>query len=269
MRCLPEGSSSAGRASVSKTDGRGFESLLPCPDPHLRTGRPERQEKTVTDVTRRPQPRAEAHAEAHGRPERAGPAHARPAAGSPRHARSGSARCSTSARSATRCARSPGRSGPRSAASRSIVLVTVVIYTAYVGGLDSLFGVLSGWLYEADHERRPTHTTTEITTDDRIADDRDVDAPTVATRPRPTTRRDRRRRRPTTPTDGDAEPRSMRRSTSPRRCRADEDEPTRTSRGESARRRPVDPPGRLVRRAHAVGLREEGHRQPRTLASRA
>ncbi len=26
-----EGSSSAGRASVSKTDGRGFESLLPCP----------------------------------------------------------------------------------------------------------------------------------------------------------------------------------------------------------------------------------------------
>jgi preprotein translocase subunit SecE len=29
-----------------------------------------------------------------------------------------------------------------------IVLVTVVIYTAYVGGLDSLFGVLSGWLYD-------------------------------------------------------------------------------------------------------------------------
>ncbi|MEN9504987.1 MAG: preprotein translocase SecE subunit [Actinomycetota bacterium] len=29
-----------------------------------------------------------------------------------------------------------------------IVLVTVVIYTAYVGGLDSLFGVLSTWLYD-------------------------------------------------------------------------------------------------------------------------
>jgi len=29
-----------------------------------------------------------------------------------------------------------------------IVLVTVVLYTAYVGGLDSLFGVLSGWLYD-------------------------------------------------------------------------------------------------------------------------
>ena len=28
-----------------------------------------------------------------------------------------------------------------------IVLATVVLYTAYVGGLDSLFGVLSGWLY--------------------------------------------------------------------------------------------------------------------------
>jgi preprotein translocase subunit SecE len=28
-----------------------------------------------------------------------------------------------------------------------IVLVTVVLYTAYVFGLDSLFGVLSGWLY--------------------------------------------------------------------------------------------------------------------------
>ena len=29
-RPATEGSSSAGRASVSKTDGRGFESLLPC-----------------------------------------------------------------------------------------------------------------------------------------------------------------------------------------------------------------------------------------------
>ena len=29
-----------------------------------------------------------------------------------------------------------------------IVLVTVVLYTAYIGGLDSLFGLLSGWLYE-------------------------------------------------------------------------------------------------------------------------
>jgi preprotein translocase subunit SecE len=29
-----------------------------------------------------------------------------------------------------------------------IVLFTVVIYTAYVFGLDSLFGVLSGWLYD-------------------------------------------------------------------------------------------------------------------------
>jgi preprotein translocase subunit SecE len=29
-----------------------------------------------------------------------------------------------------------------------IVLVTVVVYTAYIGGLDSLFGVLSSWLYD-------------------------------------------------------------------------------------------------------------------------
>ncbi|CAB4365741.1 MAG: preprotein translocase subunit SecE [Actinobacteria bacterium] len=29
-----------------------------------------------------------------------------------------------------------------------IVLVTVVLYTAYIFGLDSLFGVLSGWLYD-------------------------------------------------------------------------------------------------------------------------
>ena len=28
------------------------------------------------------------------------------------------------------------------------MLVTVILYTAYIGGLDSLFGVLSGWLYE-------------------------------------------------------------------------------------------------------------------------
>jgi preprotein translocase subunit SecE len=30
----------------------------------------------------------------------------------------------------------------------AIVLTTVIIYTAYVFGLDSLFGVLSGWLYD-------------------------------------------------------------------------------------------------------------------------
>ncbi|MGD9999291.1 MAG: preprotein translocase subunit SecE [Ilumatobacteraceae bacterium] len=30
----------------------------------------------------------------------------------------------------------------------AIVLVTVVLYTAYIGGLDSLFGVLSSWLYD-------------------------------------------------------------------------------------------------------------------------
>ena len=29
-----------------------------------------------------------------------------------------------------------------------IVLVTVILYTAYIGGLDSLFGLLSGWFYE-------------------------------------------------------------------------------------------------------------------------
>ncbi|NCZ93019.1 MAG: preprotein translocase subunit SecE [Actinobacteria bacterium] len=29
-----------------------------------------------------------------------------------------------------------------------IVLVTVVIITAYVGGLDAVFGILSGWLYK-------------------------------------------------------------------------------------------------------------------------
>ena len=29
-----------------------------------------------------------------------------------------------------------------------VVLITVVIYTAYVFGLDSLFGVVSGWLYD-------------------------------------------------------------------------------------------------------------------------
>ena len=29
-----------------------------------------------------------------------------------------------------------------------IVLVTVIIITAYVGGLDSLFGVFSTWLYD-------------------------------------------------------------------------------------------------------------------------
>jgi preprotein translocase subunit SecE len=29
----------------------------------------------------------------------------------------------------------------------AIVLVTVVVYTAYIGGLDALFGMLSNWFY--------------------------------------------------------------------------------------------------------------------------
>jgi preprotein translocase subunit SecE len=29
-----------------------------------------------------------------------------------------------------------------------IVLITVVIFTAYVGGLDAVFGIFSGWLYK-------------------------------------------------------------------------------------------------------------------------
>jgi len=29
-----------------------------------------------------------------------------------------------------------------------IVLTTVVLYTAYIGGLDALFGVVSNWLYD-------------------------------------------------------------------------------------------------------------------------
>ena len=30
----------------------------------------------------------------------------------------------------------------------TIVLVTVVVFTAYIGGLDAVFGVFSGWLYK-------------------------------------------------------------------------------------------------------------------------
>ena len=29
-----------------------------------------------------------------------------------------------------------------------IVLVTVVVFTAYIGALDAFFGVFSGWLYK-------------------------------------------------------------------------------------------------------------------------
>ncbi|MEO5724956.1 MAG: preprotein translocase subunit SecE [Ilumatobacteraceae bacterium] len=29
-----------------------------------------------------------------------------------------------------------------------IVLITVIVYTAFTFGLDSLFGVLTGWLYD-------------------------------------------------------------------------------------------------------------------------
>jgi preprotein translocase SecE subunit len=29
-----------------------------------------------------------------------------------------------------------------------IVLTTVVVVTAFVGGLDAVFGILSGWLYK-------------------------------------------------------------------------------------------------------------------------
>jgi preprotein translocase subunit SecE len=29
-----------------------------------------------------------------------------------------------------------------------IVLITVVVITAFVGGMDAVFGILSGWLYK-------------------------------------------------------------------------------------------------------------------------
>lgn len=30
----------------------------------------------------------------------------------------------------------------------TIVLITVIVITAFVGGLDAVFGILSGWLYK-------------------------------------------------------------------------------------------------------------------------
>ena len=38
--------------------------------------------------------------------------------------------------------------GPEVRRMAGIVLVTVILYTAYIGGLDALFGVLSSWLYD-------------------------------------------------------------------------------------------------------------------------
>ena len=61
--------------------------------------------------------------------------------------RSGSGRRSTCARSATRCARSPGPSRDEVVRYSIVVVVTVIVYTALVGGFDYLFGLLSGWLY--------------------------------------------------------------------------------------------------------------------------
>ena len=54
---------------------------------------------------------------------------------------------STSVRSATRCARWRGRAAPKCSATRSIVVITVVIYTAFVGGIDYLMSLVTSWFY--------------------------------------------------------------------------------------------------------------------------
>ena len=56
------------------------------------------------------------------------------------------ARRSTSARSGTRCARWRGPSAPEVVRYSIVVVVTVIVYTALVGGLDPVRPV-SRWLY--------------------------------------------------------------------------------------------------------------------------
>ena len=86
-------------------------------------------------------------AEAPGGPERAGPAHPRRLRRAPRKKeRVGPAQYLREVRDEMRKVAWP--KWPEVRRFSIIVLVTVVLYTAYVFGLDSLFGVLSGWLYD-------------------------------------------------------------------------------------------------------------------------
>ena len=90
----------------------------------------------------------------------------RPAPGARSRSPSGSGRRSTCARSATRCARWRGRAVPRSLRYSIVVIVTVVVYTALVGGLDYVFGLLLGVVVrmsdmhttdDTDEPGTPTH----------------------------------------------------------------------------------------------------------------
>ena len=112
-RPRPEGSSSIGRAPVSKTGGWGFESLLPCSERRLDHEHPEdgdavsmnRQTKRMMAKQGTDKPSAPM-ATSGGRRQRLRPARR-------------SARASTSVRSRASCARSPGPPGRKSSTRRS------------------------------------------------------------------------------------------------------------------------------------------------------
>ena len=133
-----EGSSSAGRASVSKTDGRGFESLLPCPSSPLVSN------AMSMDMNReqKRQLRKMGALDEKGQPTRA-PRQA--PARKPEDGRTSLPQYLREVRSELRKVAWP--TWPEVRKYSVVVLITVMFFMAYVGGLDYVFGLFSSWLY--------------------------------------------------------------------------------------------------------------------------
>ena len=135
-----EGSSSVGRASVSKTDGRGFESLLPCPS-HQPPQQHEFEHMSLDDLNREQKRNLRRMGAVD---EKGAPKRVQRTAG-PKSGRVGPAQYIREVRDEMRKVAWPDRE--EIVRYSIVVIATVIVYTALVGGLDFGFGFLSEWLY--------------------------------------------------------------------------------------------------------------------------
>ena len=129
-----EGSSSVGRASVSKTDGRGFESLLPCTDDT------QREQMSLDDLNRQQKRllKRQGALDERGAPTRAPRTAAAPG-------RVGPAQYLREVRDEMRKVAWPNR--PEVIRYSIIVTATVVVYTAFIGGIDYGLSFVTDWFY--------------------------------------------------------------------------------------------------------------------------
>ena len=140
FRNSPEGSSSIGRAPVSKTGGWGFESLLPCVTAaSSRTSALDNKASRHGDEPRNQANAAAPRSDDRGRCARAANAAASRRRRDPRPARSGPAReFLNEVRAELRKVAWPTKS--ETINYSIIVFVAVVVLTAFVGALDYVFG---------------------------------------------------------------------------------------------------------------------------------